>query len=170
MTTRAQLQSKSIDELREVASAAGIDTEGLQKSKLIAALMDAGEVKESKPTDAVELPKATPRSDKSDKAESQSDDNQNDRDGDDNQGGGDNRGGGGRQRNRKRRDNDDRIPEDQLEIREGILDILPEGYGFLRVTGYKSGDKDVYVSANQVRKFRLRKGDIISGPIRPPRS
>jgi len=170
MTTRAQLQSKSIDELREVASAAGIDTEGLQKSKLIAALMDAGEVKESKPTDAVELPKATPRSDKSDKAESQLDDNQNDRDGDDNQGGGDNRGGGGRQRNRKRRDNDDRIPEDQLEIREGILDILPEGYGFLRVTGYKSGDKDVYVSANQVRKFRLRKGDIISGPIRPPRS
>jgi transcription termination factor Rho len=38
------------------------------------------------------------------------------------------------------------------------------------VTGYKSGDKDVYVSANQVRKFRLRKGDIVSGPIRPPRS
>ncbi|HEX6219588.1 MAG TPA: transcription termination factor Rho [Acidimicrobiia bacterium] len=170
MTTRAQLQSKSIDELREVASAAGIDTEGLQKSKLIAALMDAGEAKESKPTEAVDLPKATPRSDKSEAPESKSDDDDggDDRD-DDNRGGRDNR-GGGRQRNRKRRDSDDRIPEDQLEVREGILDILPEGYGFLRVTGYKSGDKDVYVSANQVRKFRLRKGDIISGPIRPPRS
>jgi transcription termination factor Rho len=164
MTTRAQLQGKSIDELREVASAAGIDTDGLQKSKLIAALMDAGEVKESKPTDEVDLPKATPRADKSDRPDSGSDDGS---------GGGDgNRDGqgGGRQRNRRRRDNDDRIPEDQLEVREGILDILPEGYGFLRVTGYKSGEKDVYVSANQVRKFRLRKGDIVSGPIRPPRS
>jgi hypothetical protein len=66
MTTRAQLQGKSIDELREVASAAGIDTDGLQKSKLIAALMDAGEVAESMPTEEVELPRATPRSDKSD--------------------------------------------------------------------------------------------------------
>ena len=173
MTTRAQLQSKSIDELREVAQAAGIDTDGLQKSKLIAALMDAGEVKEGKPTEEVDLPKATPRTERSDQPDkSGTPDNTDARsdDSDDRDGrGDDNRGGGGRQRNRRRRD-DDRVPEDQLEVREGILDILPEGYGFLRVTGYKSGDKDVYVSANQVRKFRLRKGDIISGPIRPPRS
>ena len=155
MTTRAQLQSKSIDELREVASAAGIDTEGLQKSKLIAALMEAGEVAEAKPTEEVDLPKATPRSEKPEKP---SDD-----------GGRDDRGGQGRQRNRRRRE-EERVPESELEVREGILDILPEGYGFLRVTGYKSGEKDVYVSANQVRKFRLRKGDIVSGPIRPPRS
>jgi transcription termination factor Rho len=159
MTTRAQLQSKSIDELREVASAAGIATDGLQKSKLIAALMDAGEVAEAKPTEEVELPKATPRSEKPDKKS--------------NRGGSggskDDRGGQGRQRNRRRRE-EERVPESELEVREGILDILPEGYGFLRVTGYKSGEKDVYVSANQVRKFRLRKGDIISGPIRPPRS
>jgi transcription termination factor Rho len=172
MTTRAQLQSKSIDELREVAQAAGIETNGLQKSKLIAALMDAGEVQEGRPTEEVDLPRATPRSDRSDTSEAQSDtkseskaDENGDRGRDDNRGGG----GGGRQRNRRRRE-DERVPEDQLEVREGILDILPEGYGFLRVTGYKSGDKDVYVSANQVRKFRLRKGDIVSGPIRPPRS
>jgi len=158
MTTRAQLQGKSIDELREVASAAGIETDGLQKSKLIAALMDAGEVAEAAPTEEVDLPKATPRSER---PESSSDDDGRDRD--------NNRDGGGRQRNRRRRE-EERIPESELEVREGILDILPEGYGFLRVTGYKSGDKDVYVSANQVRKFRLRKGDIVSGPIRPPRS
>jgi transcription termination factor Rho len=155
MTTRAQLQSKSIDELREVAEAAGIDTDGLQKSKLIAALMDAGEAQEGKPTD-VDLPKATPRTDKSDTPESKMDDDSDDGD-DGNDSQNDNRSGGGgkgRQRNRRRRD-DERVPEDQLEVREGILDILPEGYGFLRVTGYKSGDKDVYVSANQVRKFGL---------------
>jgi transcription termination factor Rho len=165
------LQSKSIDQLREVASAAGIDTDGLQKSKLIAALMDAGEVKEGQPTEEVELPKATPRTEKT-TADARSDTADDSDDGDDSSGdgrGGDNRGGGGRQRNRRRRD-DDRVPEDQLEVREGIIDILPEGYGFLRVTGYKSGERDVYVSANQVRKFRLRKGDIVSGPIRPPRS
>ncbi|HSM45314.1 MAG TPA: transcription termination factor Rho [Acidimicrobiia bacterium] len=182
MTTRAQLQSKSIDELREVAQAAGIDTDGLQNSKLIAALMDAGEVKEGKPTEEVDLPKATPRSDKGDgssksdgaddsESEQATDASRSDnaRDGG-RDGNRDDQGGGkGRQRNRRRRD-DERVPEEELEVREGILDILPEGYGFLRVTGYKSGDKDVYVSANQVRKFRLRKGDIVEGPIRPPRS
>ena len=81
--------------------------------------------------------------------------------------------GGNRQRRRRRgggQRDDEFIPEEDLEVREGLLDILPEGYGFLRVTGYLPGDKDVYVSANQVRKFRLRKGDIVSGPIRPPRS
>ena len=179
MTTRAQLQSKSIDELREVAQAAGIDTDGLQKSKLIAALIDTGEVKEGKPTEEVDLPKATPRSDRSDGPDARSGDDAGDNQGDGRDNGRDNgrddnrddNRGGGRQRNRRRRGGeDDHIPEDQLEVREGILDILPEGYGFLRVTGYKSGDKDVYVSANQVRKFRLRKGDIVSGPIRPPRS
>ena len=169
MTTRAQLQSKSIDELRTIASAAGIETDGLQKSKLISALMDAGQVAEAEPTADVDLPKATPRTEKSG-------DGDETKAGEAAQDGGerqrDNRGGqGGRNRNRnRRRREEEQIPEGELEVREGLLDILPEGYGFLRVTGYVSGEKDVYVSANQIRKFRLRKGDVVSGPIRPPRS
>jgi transcription termination factor Rho len=55
-------------------------------------------------------------------------------------------------------------------VRQGILDILPEGYGFLRVTGYLPGDNDVYVATNTVRKTRLRKGDIVEGPVRPARA
>jgi transcription termination factor Rho len=55
------------------------------------------------------------------------------------------------------------------EVRTGILDLLPEGYGFLRTSGFLPGDKDVYVSASQVRRFRLRKGDEISGSVRSPR-
>jgi transcription termination factor Rho len=47
-----------------------------------------------------------------------------------------------------------------------VLDLLPEGYGFLRVTGYLSGNKDVYVSQSFVRRFDLRRGDRIAGPIR----
>ena len=197
MTTRAQLQSKPIDELRQIASAVGIEVDGLQKSKLITALMEAGQVKEGSPIETVELPQATPRTEKpegavtsetsSDAGKPEGRDGHSDRDGrrpsqdgqggqrgqgQDGQGGQRGQDGQGGQRNRRRRggQRDDFIPEEDLEIREGLLDILPEGYGFLRVTGYIAGDKDVYVSANQVRKFRLRKGDIVSGPIRPPRS
>lgn len=52
------------------------------------------------------------------------------------------------------------------EVREGVLDLLPEGYGFLRVTSYLSGDRDVYVSQSFVRRFDLRRGDRVAGPIR----
>ena len=55
------------------------------------------------------------------------------------------------------------------ESREGILDILTEGYGFLRCSGYKPGDNDVYVPAGSIKKFRMRKGDLVEGPIRAPR-
>jgi transcription termination factor Rho len=55
------------------------------------------------------------------------------------------------------------------EVRTGILDLLPEGYGFLRTSGYLPGDKDVYVSASQVRRFHLRKGDQITGSVRSPK-
>ena len=55
------------------------------------------------------------------------------------------------------------------EEREGILDTLPEGYGFLRCNGYKPCEDDVYVAAGIIKKFRMRKGDLVSGPIRAPR-
>ena len=55
-----------------------------------------------------------------------------------------------------------------MEVREGLLDVLPEGYGFLRVSGYGPGEQDVYVSAGLVRRMQLRKGDLVGGPIRPP--
>jgi transcription termination factor Rho len=55
------------------------------------------------------------------------------------------------------------------EVRTGILDLLPEGYGFLRTTGYLPGEKDVYVSASQVRRFHLRKGDEVTGSVRSPK-
>ncbi|MEA2499096.1 MAG: transcription termination factor Rho, partial [Actinomycetota bacterium] len=49
------------------------------------------------------------------------------------------------------------------------LDLLPEGYGFLRTSGYLPGDKDVYVSVSQTRRFHLRKGDEITGSVRSPK-
>ena len=49
------------------------------------------------------------------------------------------------------------------EIVEGILDIMPDGYGFLRGDNYLSSEKDVYISMVQIRRFRLDTGDIIKG-------
>ena len=51
----------------------------------------------------------------------------------------------------------------------GLLDILPEGYGFLRTSGYLPGQQDIYVSLSQVRRFMLRKGDTVAGKVRQPK-
>ena len=52
---------------------------------------------------------------------------------------------------------------------EGILDLLPDGYGFIRTNGYLPGEHDVYVGVSTVRRQGLRKGDYITGRVRPPR-
>jgi len=51
----------------------------------------------------------------------------------------------------------------------GILDVLPEGYGFLRTSGYLPGNADIYVSLSQIRRFGLRKGDNVTGQVRQPK-
>jgi transcription termination factor Rho len=54
---------------------------------------------------------------------------------------------------------------------EGVLEILPDGFGFLRspMYSYMPGPDDIYISPSQIRRFGLRKGDVISGQIRPPK-
>ena len=58
-----------------------------------------------------------------------------------------------------------------LIFSEGVLEILPDGFGFLRAPEYcyLPGPDDIYVSPSQIRKFDLRTGDTISGQIRPPK-
>jgi transcription termination factor Rho len=77
-----------------------------------------------------------------------------------------------RQREERRvREEADRAEEIKTApSRTGILDILPEGYGFLRTNGYLPGPDDVYVSLSHVRKHSLRKGDTITGKIREPKN
>ena len=58
---------------------------------------------------------------------------------------------------------DYKLTNDGDAIAEGILDILPDGYGFLRGDNFLSSDKDVYVSMVQIRRFKLDTGDIIKG-------
>jgi len=54
---------------------------------------------------------------------------------------------------------------------EGVLEILPDGFGFLRAPDYNylPGPDDIYISPSQIRRFNLRTGDVVSGQIRPPK-
>jgi len=102
-------------------------------------------------------------------------------------------GRGRRRRGRKRDDDDDDSDNDQDEdddsddsdddsddgkekkkkqllYASGILEILPEGYGFLRGRRYLPGPTDIYVSVSQVRRFGLRMGDMVLGQVRAPKS
>lgn len=62
-----------------------------------------------------------------------------------------------------------RAEKDGLMFMEGVLEILPEGYGFLRPINYLPSSEDIYISQSQIRRFDLRMGDVVSGKARPPK-
>jgi len=182
MTSRAMLQEKSLDELRVIAASLGVaDHETLQKSKLITAIIGSDGFDASAEPAQIELPAVeevrSPDGEVRPEApgEAEGGEGGESREG---EGPGEDRWEGGSRssssRRRRRRSGGERreqfYDESELEVREGILDVLPESYGFLRVTGYLPGERDVYVAANLIRKFGLRKGDVMAGPVRPPRT
>ena len=196
MTSRAMLQEKSLDELRVIAASLGVpDLANLQKSKLIAAIVGADgfevsaepvqielpAIEEVRPTDGEVRPDAEagrPRAE-GEAASEEAEPAEGEEPGEDRweggsrkrrrrRGGGSGSGSGSSSSGGERRD--PYYDEADLEVREGLLDVLPESYGFLRVTGYLPGDRDVYVAANQIRKYGMRKGDVVAGPVRPPRT
>ncbi|HPU00587.1 MAG: transcription termination factor Rho [Firmicutes bacterium] len=59
--------------------------------------------------------------------------------------------------------------EQELESATGLLEIMNEGFGFLRRHKYTYSDDDIYISASQIRRFNLRTGDMVTGKIRPPK-
>jgi transcription termination factor Rho len=59
--------------------------------------------------------------------------------------------------------------KDGFFFMEGVLDILSEGYGFLRPINFLPSSEDIYISASQIRRFDLRAGDLVSGKVRPPK-
>ncbi len=66
---------------------------------------------------------------------------------------------------------EEQTKKEGLIFAEGVLEVLPDGYGFLRAVDYNylPGPDDIYVSPSQIKRFGLRKGDVISGQIRPPK-
>jgi transcription termination factor Rho len=67
------------------------------------------------------------------------------------------------QRQEPRRDRGEEL------LQSGVLDVLPDGFGFVRTSGYSQSKGDVYVSTSQIKRFNLRRGDYIVGQIRPAR-
>jgi transcription termination factor Rho len=59
--------------------------------------------------------------------------------------------------------------QDQTLFAEGVLEILPDGYGFLRPFSYVPSQDDIYVSPSQIRRFDLRTGDLVGGQVRRPK-
>ncbi len=61
---------------------------------------------------------------------------------------------------------EENVEPEVLEIREGVLEICPDGYGFLRAKNYEQGDGDAYISATKIRKAGLRKGDFVQAFVK----
>jgi transcription termination factor Rho len=160
------LEQKVLPELQEMASSLGVEGyQRLKKGELIEAIMkrsggDGGDGKAGSPaTQAREVREAPPREGRPE--------------GPPREGRRDGRDGRGRRGRDRRRD---RAPREATEeelaeapVMTGILDILPEGYGFLRTHGYLPSQEDIYVSLSQIRRFALRKGDEITGAVRHPK-
>lgn len=60
--------------------------------------------------------------------------------------------------------------DQKQDIAHGVLEILPDGYGFLRGSNYLSTGQDVYISPSQIRRFNMKTGDKVMGITRPPKS
>jgi transcription termination factor Rho len=78
-------------------------------------------------------------------------------------------GGGQHQRERERETRTIEPAGEPIEV-QGLLEIRDEGYGFMRTGGFLAGRGDVYVSASQIRRFGMRKGDYLKGATRPAAS
>lgn len=183
---RSTLESKSVDDLKEIARQVELSGySGLRKAQLIDAIV--GELEGSDDADDGNDQSGADQNGADQNGADQGEDDGAEDEGaghrdevirrrrsrnrsrDDDAGGNSNGRTRARSRERRKRNSggsDKRSEHDGLEVREGVLDLLPEGYGFLRTTGYVSGDRDVYVSQSYVRRFNLRRGDLLGGPVK----
>jgi transcription termination factor Rho len=195
--TTTELAAMTLPQLKEVASQLGIDGAAkLKKDALVTAIADlqaanreAAKAEREARREARNAKRNNKKSDDSEGSEDDSQDNSrnsNENDGDDNSSDNRHDRGDRHDRNRNRRDrnrgrdrnNRDRggreerepvIGEDDVLVPVGgLVDIL-ENYSFIRTAGYLPGPNDVYVSQGQVRKYGLRKGDVVTGQVRQAR-
>jgi transcription termination factor Rho len=191
---KSALEAKNVAELQEIAGTLGVEgLKNLRKGQLIDAIIEAGNGaggSAASPDDngggtaegtTTETVAPSPETTSTPPTERREREERGPGGGGDGQGRPDRGPGGGRQRlsrEERRRLRDERrqreMEEREREMAEapvhtGLLDILPEGYGFLRTSGYLPGPNDIYVSLSQIRRFALRKGDTVTGAIRQPK-
>ena len=194
--TTTELAAMTLPKLKEVASQLGIEGAAkLKKDALVTAIADlqasnreAAKAEREARREARNAKRNNKKSDDSEGSEEDSNDNSRNSNENEGEGSSDNRydRGDRNDRNRNRRDRNrgrDRNGRDRggREEREpvigeddvlvpvgGLVDIL-ENYSFIRTAGYLPGPNDVYVSQGQVRKYGLRKGDVVTGQVRQAR-
>src|SRR5262245_39573999 len=149
MRRSMDLQQLHLADLHQRARELGIPRfRLLSRDQLIAAIEERGGAQETEPEAEEEAPEAEeePDAEEATEAEDEPDAQEEAPEGD-----------------------ETRTAEPQGEEVTGVLDRMPQGYGFLRLSGTHEGAGDIYVSASQIRRCELRPGDEVTGPAREPR-
>ena len=157
--TREKYESLPLATLKELAKTRKMKgISGMKKKDLIDAMMalDEKEAREAKEEDAVKETKAGRKEGKEVHFLEKRDGESREYDGKAEEG----------HQERREKDSSDMEQLDSGNIADGILEVLPDGYGFIRCANYLPGDDDVYVSPSQIRRFNLKTGDIIKGNTR----
>jgi transcription termination factor Rho len=180
----AELKQKKLPELQEIAKGLGIKgITGQKKMDLAYSIIDhiASQPEKEKQEDAKpkETSKKTPKEQASNKPQNskpkteKKNPNQN---GKQSQGGDQNKNQHKKKENNHNKDTRNKYRQPDYEFEgiiesEGVLEMMPEGYGFLRSSDYNylSSPDDIYVSQSQVRLFGLKTGDTVLGHVRPPK-
>ena len=76
---------------------------------------------------------------------------------------------GGRREHRRVRERKQIVPDENGPVKTGILEVMPDGFGFIRCDNYLPGDDDVYVAPSQIKRFHLKTGDFVTGQVREKR-
>lgn len=138
---REKLQSLPVGELREIARANGIKgVTTLRKQQLVDMILEVNAKEEKKTEQNVQENNVSKKHEVSEKKEIAD----------------------------KREPKND-FPAEQGTGRTGILEVMPDGFGFIRCDNYLPGDDDVYVAPSQIKKFRLKTGDFVTGRVREKR-
>ena len=142
-----KLQVLPVGELRKIAKENGIKSvTTLRKPQLIDMILEVTEKKEEKETHEKKI----------EREETKKTEDEN------------------RKRHRRRHkeetgEHKDEVPQEQGLTRTGILEVMPDGFGFIRCDNYLPGDDDVYVAPSQIKRFRLKTGDFVTGRVREKR-
>lgn len=154
---REKLQSLSVSELREIAKTNGIKSvTTLRKQQLVDMILEVVEKNEKKEkSERQEAEKESARQEMQESLSQQKISSD-----------------GIRHRRRHHSENmehKDEIPQENGVIRTGILEVMPDGFGFIRCDNYLPGEDDVYVAPSQIKRFRLKTGDFVTGRVREKR-
>ena len=158
---KEKLQSLPVGELREIAKANGIKSvTTLRKQQLIDMILEVTERKENQEEqenpharEALEQEQKNSQDREQPAEESKSHNDMKRR----------------RRHHSENVEHKDEVPQENGIARTGILEVMPDGFGFIRCDNYLPGDDDVYVSPSQIKRFRLKTGDFVTGRVREKR-